>query len=170
MFQTRFFRDIYIYIHVHIHIHIHVHVRVRVCLFFCVVRCHVVCRASLGGWVVGWLGVVWCCRHVVVVVVFVLVSWSLSLRRHRKIERRRENKKEMARRSLNKKSEECSFLLRMMSTLQRPRAERSMIEQKNGLDPTFSLRIGAQHLYQVKRMVRGIGNVPCSTYSQTQNG
>ena len=30
--------------------------------------------------------------------------------------------------------------------------------------------IGAQHLYQVKRMIEGIGNVPCSTYCQTQNG
>ena len=57
------------------------------------------CRVSrvIVGWVVG-CGVVWCCRHVVVVVVFVLVSWSLSLRRHRKIE----EGKEMARRSLNK--------------------------------------------------------------------
>ena len=28
----------------------------------------------------------------------------------------------------------------------------------------------AQQLYQVKRMIEGIGNVPCSTYSQTLNG
>ena len=75
-----------------------------VSLFFCcVVPCHVVCRESL---LVGWLGVVWCCRHVVVVVVFVLVSWPLSLRRHRKIEERA--RKVMAQRSLNKQSEECS--------------------------------------------------------------
>ena len=111
VFQTRFFREkkiiyIYIYIHIHVHIHIHIHlqihVRVRVCLFFFVVLCGVMSCAARR-WVVGWLGVVWCCRHVVVVVVFVLVSWSLSLRRHRKIERRRrESEKEMARRSLNK--------------------------------------------------------------------
>ena len=63
-----------------------------VSLFFfcCVVPCHVKCRASL---LVRWLGVAWCCRHVVVVVVFVLVSWSLSLRRHRKIEEERARKK-----------------------------------------------------------------------------
>ena len=67
--------------------------------------------------------------------------WSLSLCRGPSLcaviemERRRKSKKEMARRSLNKSSEECPFLLRMMSTLQRARAERSMIEQKNGLDP-----------------------------------
>ena len=30
--------------------------------------------------------------------------------------------------------------------------------------------IVAQQLYQVKRMIGGIGNVPCSTYCQTQNG
>ena len=122
VFQTRFFREkyiyiyIYIYIHyIHIHIHVyihiqihaHIHVRVRVCLFDFDVWCRVMSCAARR-WVVGWLGVVWCCRHVVVVVVFVLVSWSLSLRRHRKIERRRESKKEMARRSLNKSSEECS--------------------------------------------------------------
>ena len=34
-----------------------------------------------------------------------------------------------------------------------------------------SLRItGAQQLYQVKRMIRGIGNVLFSTYSQTKHG
>ena len=27
-----------------------------------------------------------------------------------------------------------------------------------------------EQLYQVKRMIEGIGNVPCSTYSQTLNG
>ena len=33
-----------------------------------------------------------------------------------------------------------------------------------------SLRVcGAQHLKWVKRMVRGIGNVPCSTFSPTEN-
>ena len=74
------------------HIQLHVRVRVRVCFFCCVVPCHVVCRASL---LVGWLGVVWCCRQVVVVVVFVLVPWSLSLRRHRK---NRKKKKEQERR------------------------------------------------------------------------
>ena len=31
-------------------------------------------------------------------------------------------------------------------------------------------RAGVEQLYQVKRMIRGIGNVPCSTYSQTENG
>ena len=34
-----------------------------------------------------------------------------------------------------------------------------------------SLRItGAQQLYQVKRMIRGIGDVPCSTSSRTEKG
>ena len=34
-----------------------------------------------------------------------------------------------------------------------------------------SLRITeTEQLYQVKRMIEGIGNVPCSTYSQTLNG
>ena len=80
--QGFFVRNIYIYIyiyiyikihiHVHIHVHIdvHIHVRVRVCLFFCVVPCHVVCRASLG-WLGGW---VWCG-----VVDMSLSWWSLSL-------------------------------------------------------------------------------------------
>ena len=96
MFQTRFFREKYFFFHIHVHIHfqihVHFHVRVRVCVFF-LLCCAVSCRVPR---VVGWLGVVWCCRHVVVVVFFVLVSWSLSLRRHRKTERRRESKKEMA--------------------------------------------------------------------------
>ena len=62
MFQTKFFfvRNLYIHVHIHIHIHVHIHVRVNVCLCFfcCVVPCHVVCRASLGG--LGGLGVVGC--------------------------------------------------------------------------------------------------------------
>ena len=34
-----------------------------------------------------------------------------------------------------------------------------------------SLRItGAQQLHQVKQMIGRIGNMPCSNYSQTENG
>ena len=66
--------------------------RVRVCLCFFVVWCRVMScvarRCWLGGWV--WCGAV---DIFVVVVVFVLVSWSLSLRRHRKIEEERARKK-----------------------------------------------------------------------------
>ena len=70
---------------------------VYVCVFVFLLCGAVSCRVSrvVVGWVVG-CGVVWCCRHVVVMVVFVLEWWSLSLRRHRKIERRKKSKKEMS--------------------------------------------------------------------------
>ena len=61
---------------------------VNVCVFVFLLCGAVSCRVSRR----CWLGVVWCCRHVVVVVVFVLVSRSLSLRRHRKIEERARKK------------------------------------------------------------------------------
>ena len=83
-------RHVHEHRHVHIHIHIHVHIHVRV-----VVPSHVVCRASLVGWLVGWVGGwVWCgdvrivflssCRPVVnlavtplsIVAVVLLVSCS----------------------------------------------------------------------------------------------
>ena len=53
-----------------------------VCVFVFLLSGAVSCRVSrvVVGWVGGWVwcGVVWCCRHVVVVVIFVIVSWSLS--------------------------------------------------------------------------------------------
>ena len=78
-----FVRNIYIYMYTR------THTCTNTCTFPCACTCvssfllcgAVSCRVPR---VVGWLGVVWCCRHVVVVVVFVRVSWSLSLRRHRK--------------------------------------------------------------------------------------
>ena len=126
----------YIFTYAHTHTLTRTHTYTNTCTYTCacvffLLLCGVMSCAARR-WVVGWLGVVWCCRHVVVVVVFVLVPWSLSLRRHRKIERRRKSKKEMARMSLNNSSEECPVLLRMISTLQRASAERSMIEQKMG--------------------------------------
>ena len=59
--------------------------------------------------------------------VFFLVSWSLSLRRHRIIEKK---KKEQERNGAKVAEQIVSrvFLFRMMSTLKRAKMERSMIE------------------------------------------
>ena len=103
--NTDMYRHRYTYTHLLIPIHVHIHVRVRVCLcVFFVVWCRVMSCAAcrwLGGLV--WCGVVWCG-----------VVWCgvvLSTCRCR--------------------GGPClwSVLLRMMSILQRARAERSMIER-----------------------------------------
>ena len=53
---------------------VYIYMCVYVCVFVFFLLCGAVsCRVPrVVGWCVGWLGVVWCCRHVVVVVVLVL--------------------------------------------------------------------------------------------------
>ena len=79
--------DMYMNTDMYIYTYRYIYMCGYVCVFVFLLCGAVSCRESRV--VVGW-------------VVFVLVSWSLSLRRYREIERRRKSKREMARRSLNK--------------------------------------------------------------------
>ena len=75
--------DIYMNTDMYVYTYRYLFMCLYVCVFVFLLYGAVSCRVSRV--VVGWVvRCVWCCRHVVVVVVFVLVSWSLSLRRHRK--------------------------------------------------------------------------------------